>query len=267
MATLRARCEKGKDLRLRSASHVLQFPVRGQVAPVDPSLDVASDARQTWHTGRRWWQIGGADFDGGRDDVRLRSEGKTFSFGPKLDTPDLSSVHSGRTAELEHLVWEQSLALISRCTQLADLCNKHQQQADEINDLRSEIARLNTLQTDTKRDADESNAQARRQIGALEMELKAERDKVQETRLAYTDLQKRLLRAETRLNHAHLLVVMASEKVTAVESELTRRMQDGVRLNAELDRESKAHRNEVDRLRAFHIACITELRTANLPPR
>jgi len=183
------------------------------------------------------------------------------AFNPRIDVPTLPA-NRARIVELEQVVWEQTLALISRCTQLADLCNKHQQQKDELDLAFNEIVRLERLEAEARRAAETIELQAQGRIKELQEQLEAERGKLGEARSECTQLKKKLLDAETKLNDAHVLVVVASERNAAQDEALKRAGEEGARLRAEAETRSKAHKIEVDGLRSFHIACLDEIRRA-----
>lgn len=183
---------------------------------------------------------------------------------PRVDVPAGPS-NRARIVELEQLVWEQTLALISRCTQLADLCNKHQQQKDELDLARTEIMRLKHREEEARRQAAAIELQAQARLKEMQEQLEAERGKLDGARSACTQLRKKLLDAEAKLNEAHVLVVIASERATAKEQELELASKAGDRLRAEAETRLKAHKAEVDRLRSFHLACLDELRHSGAP--
>jgi hypothetical protein len=181
------------------------------------------------------------------------------AFHPEIVVPAPPG-NRARIAELEQVVWEQTLALVARCTQLADLCNKHQQQKDELDLAFNEIMRLERLEAEARREAGTIEQQAQVRIKELQDQLEAERGKLGEARSACTQLKKKLLDAETKLNDAHVLAVIASERNAASDQALKRASEEGARLRAEADARSKAHRIEVDGLRSFHIACLDQIR-------
>lgn len=109
-------------------------------------------------------------------------------------------------------MWRQSVALVARCTQLADLCNKYQQKTDKLNSALSEIAHLKGCEEKAERESQVHRACAQMRIRALEERLEMKRQKLLEYRHAFTDIQNSLLAAETKLNDAQLFVVMASER-------------------------------------------------------
>ena len=188
-----------------------------------------------------------------------RSRLDVMPFNPEIVAPAPPG-NRARIAELEQVVWEQTLALVSRFTQLADLCNKHQQQKDELDLAFNEIMRLERLEAEARREVGTIEQQAQAQIKELQAQLEAERLKLGEARSACTQLKKKLLDAETKLNDAQVLVVVASERCAASDRALKRASEEGARLRAEADARSKAHKIEVDGLRSFHIACLDQIR-------
>jgi hypothetical protein len=143
---------------------------------------------------------------------------------------------------IEHLkaqMWRQSVALVARCTQLADLCNKYQQKTDELNSARSEIANLKGCEEKAERESQVHRACAQMRIRALEERLEMKRQKLLEYRHAFTDVQNRLLAAETKLNDAQLFVVIAFERVSQIERTSNTLIKERDRLKAALDLASK----------------------------
>jgi hypothetical protein len=259
MTAAPARRKANEDLQLLGAGQPVQFRFSSMDRNNEPDL---LEEGGRWPAPPAWWRLIRRPVHHASDEARRA--GNVFPREPKIGVPS-TAAGPARIAELEHVVWEQSLALISRYTQLADLCNKHQQQTDELNVAYGAIRRLNDLEAKARGDGDEVAARAQRRIAVLEDELEAERQKTREAISACSDSQKQLLAAETKLNDAHVLAVMASERAVACQGEREITIEELVRLKEEVGLQSKAHREEVNRIRAFHIACISELRELRRP--
>jgi len=256
MPTIPARQELDESLRPRAAGQLVHSP-SGVARKPAPNLHAGDEERKV---SPGWWPLRRGADTRGRNGRRL----DVVALEPRIEIPAPSAAPS-RVAELEQVVWEQSLALIARCTQLADLCNKHQQQKDELVGACSEIMRLERLEAEARRQSEVLEFQTQKRIEDLEAQLEAERRKSDEAKSTSTELRRRLLDAEAKLNDAHVLVVMAAERAAAKERELQRISEQSTRLKMEVDLQSKAHRAEVDRLRSFHIACINDMRSADRP--
>lgn len=175
------------------------------------------------------------------DSTRARDQNQGADL--LLLEPRCGESYPGATPSyIEHLkaqVWRQSIALVARCTQLADLCNKYQQKTDELNSARSEIAHLKGCEETAERESKVERACAQMRIRALEERLEMKRQKLIEYRRAFTDVQNRLLAAETKLNDAQLFVVVASERVSQAERMSENLIEERDRLKAALELANK----------------------------
>src|SRR6478752_2083691 len=124
---------------------------------------------------------------------------------------------------LEDTIAKQSAELNLRCTQVADLYNLQQRQANELQVACEEIDRLSgtiaSLLDKTAQQDAEAEA-VRKQNALLETEKTALRARLETALTDSNDLSQRLLSIETAFNDRETCLASALERIDALNSEL-----------------------------------------------
>ena len=154
---------------------------------------------------------------------------------------------------LEDKIARQSEELNLRCTQVADLYNTQQRQANELQVACEEIDRLSgtisTLLDQTTQQ--EAVAEAtKKQIALLETEKAALRAELEMTRAEFRDVSQRLLAVETAFNDRETTLASALEKINSLNSELIAASADTFKIVAVTTGEKQRYRSELNQQKA-----------------
>jgi chromosome segregation ATPase len=166
---------------------------------------------------------------------------------------------------LEEMIAKQSAELNLRCTQVADLYNLQQRQADELQIACEEIDRLSgTISTLVERTAlQEAEAEAAaRQIALLESEKSALRAQLDKTLRDSCEVSRRLLSVETAFNDRETTLASALEKIDQLNSELIAASADTFKVVAATTGEKQRYRSELNQQKAHFEARLKTLESA-----
>ena len=154
---------------------------------------------------------------------------------------------------LEETIAKQSAELNLRCTQVADLYNLQQRQANELQVACEEIDRLSgtiaTLLDKTAQQDAEAEA-AKKQIALLENEKAALRVRLENALAESRDVAERLLSAETAFNDRETTLASALEKIDTLNSELIAASADTFKVVAVTTGEKQRYRSELNQQKA-----------------
>ena len=173
--------------------------------------------------------------------------------------PRMMSVPRDRVRELELALQEQWAELSARCTQIADLVNVQQQQAEELKLARDAIEGLDksvgllraalTQQESEAAAALHALALANEERAALAAELdKARSDSAVQIDKAKSDsavLLQRALDFKTAFHEREATLAAARQKIEALEAELAIKSAELERLSAPIEEEQRRHRAEL----------------------
>ncbi len=166
---------------------------------------------------------------------------------------------------LEDTIAKQSAELNLRCTQVADLYNLQQRQANELQVACEEIDRLSgtiaklldkTAQQDAEAEA------AKKQTALLEDEKTALRVRLEMALAESSDVSQRLLSIETAFNDRETTLASAMEKIDSLNSELIAASADTFKVVAVTTSEKQRYRSELNQQKASFEARIKSLETA-----
>jgi chromosome segregation ATPase len=166
---------------------------------------------------------------------------------------------------LEEMIAKQSAELNLRCTQVADLYNLQQRQADELQVACEEIDRLSgTISTLLERTAlQEAEAEAAaKQIALLDREKTALRDQLDKTLRDSCEVSRRLLTVETAFNDRETTLASALEKIDQLNSELIAASADTFKVVAATTGEKQRYRSELNQQKAHFEARLKTLESA-----
>jgi chromosome segregation ATPase len=168
---------------------------------------------------------------------------------------------------LEDTIAKQSAELNLRCTQVADLYNLQQRQANELQVACEEIDRLSgtiaSLLDKTAQQDAEAEA-VKKQIALLETEKAALRARLETALTDSNDLSQRLLSVETAFNDRETSLASALEKIDALNSELIAASADTFKIVAVTTGEKQRYRSELNQQKvSFEARIITLEATAS----
>jgi chromosome segregation ATPase len=163
--------------------------------------------------------------------------------------PRLSTVSRDRVSELESTITKLSAELILRCTQVADLYNIRQQQAnelliacDEIDSLSKSIDALHNTMTQREIEAT-TTGQKLIQLDKENITLRLELERALKES---AKLLQRLLEVETAFNDREITIVSTQEKNSQLKAEMTTTRAESIRLAAAIEKENQRHCNELN---------------------
>ncbi len=162
--------------------------------------------------------------------------------------PRLTNVPRGRERELELALKDQWRELSARCIQIADLCNVRQQQAAELQSMRTALVDLENCvgllqgalsqQESETAAAKQSLAHADEEMAALRVQLEAAQgDVAKSQRLAHQ------LRAA--FDERGTALTAARQKIEALAAGLAAKKAEAEKLAAPIDEERRQHRAEL----------------------
>jgi len=163
---------------------------------------------------------------------------------------------------LEDTIAKQSAELNLRCTQVADLYNLQQRQANELQVACEEIDRLSGTIASLLEKTAQQNAEAevaKNQIALLETEKTALRARLETALADSSDLSQRLLSVETAFNDRETSLASALEKIDALNSELIAASADTFKIVAVTTGEKQRYRSELNQQKASFEARIKTL--------
>jgi chromosome segregation ATPase len=166
---------------------------------------------------------------------------------------------------LEVTIAKQSAELNLRCTQVADLYNLQQRQANELQVACEEIDRLSdTISTLLDKTAQqEADAQAAaKQIALLESEKAILHAQLEKTLRDSCEVSRRLLSVETAFNDRETTLASALEKIDALNSELIAASADTFKIVAVTTGEKQRYRSELNLQKTSLEARIKTLESA-----
>ena len=167
-----------------------------------------------------------------------------------------------KISALEETIAKQSAELNLRCTQVADLYNLQQRQANELQVACEEIDRLSgTIATllDKAAQQDAEAEAAKKQIALLENEKAALRVRLENALAESRDVAERLLSAETAFNDRETTLASALEKIDTLNSELIAASADTFKVVAVTTGEKQRYRSELNQQKASFEARIKTL--------
>jgi chromosome segregation ATPase len=178
-------------------------------------------------------------------DAARDAEGRRWPVLPAIPQNDISA--------LEKTIAKQSAELNLRCTQVADLYNVQQQQANELQTACEEIDRLSdtisTLLDTTARYETEAVA-TKKKLTLLENEKAALRAQLDKALEDSSKMTQRLLAVETAFNDRETSVASALEKAESLKAELTTESAERFKLVAAAERQKQRHRVELNQLKS-----------------
>ena len=188
------------------------------------------------------------------------------SFDPNARAWPVVAVPQHRNISvLEDTIEKQSAELNLRCTQVADLYNLQQRQANELQVACEEIDRLsgtisNLLEKTAQQDA-EAEA-AKKQVALLENEKATLRARLEKALAESRDVAERLLSAETAFNDRETTLASALEKIDTLNSELIAASADTFKVVAITTGEKQRYRSELSQQKTGFEARIKTLESA-----
>jgi DNA repair exonuclease SbcCD ATPase subunit len=187
---------------------------------------------------------------------------------PLLDArawPVVAAPQGRSVSALEETIAKQSDELNLRCTQVADLYNLQQRQANELQLACEEIDRLsatiaNLVEKTAQQDA-EAEA-ARKQIAVLNDEKAALRSRLENALAEARDAAHRLLVVETAFNDRETTLASALEKIDSLNSELIAASADTFKVVAVTTGEKQRYRSELNQQKSSYESRIKSLEAA-----
>lgn len=176
------------------------------------------------------------------------------------------AVPQGRSVRaLEDTIAKQSDELNLRCTQVADLYNLQQRQANELQVACEEIDRLsatiaNLVEQTAQQDA-EADA-AKKQIAVLNDEKATLRSRLENALAEARDAAQRLLIVETAFNDRETSLASALEKIDSLNSELIAASADTFKVVAVTTGEKQRYRSELNQQKSSYESRIKALEAA-----
>ncbi len=163
---------------------------------------------------------------------------------------------------LEETIAKQSAELNLRCTQVADLYNLQQRQANELQIACEEIDRLggtiSTLLDKTAQQEAEAEA-TKKQVALLEDEKATIQAQLKKALAESRDVSQRLLSVETAFNDRETILASALEKIDTLNSELIAASADTFKVVAVTTGEKQRYRSELNQQKASFEARIKTL--------
>ena len=178
-------------------------------------------------------------------DAARDAEGRHWPVLPAIPQNDISA--------LEKTIAKQSAELNLRCTQVADLYNVQQQQANELQTACEEIDRLSgTISTllDTAAQYETEAVATKKKLTLLENEKAALRAQLDKALEDSSKMTQRLLAVETAFNDRETSVASALEKAESLKAELTTELAERFKLVAAAERQKQRHRVELNQLKS-----------------
>jgi len=162
--------------------------------------------------------------------------------------PRLMSVPRDRVRELELALQEQWAELSARCTQIADLCNVQQQQAEELRLARDAIEGLDKsvglLQAALTQQENEAAA-AQRALALANEEKAALATQLENAKRDSATLLQRALDFKSAFHDREATLAAARQKIEALEAELAVKVAEVEKLAAPIEEERRRHRAEL----------------------
>jgi len=216
-----------------------------------------------------------ANFDdvstlGAKRSVALEVEDAAVDFNGRR-RPKLMAAPRDRVSKLENTVAKLSAELVLRCTQLADLCNVRQQQANDLINACDEIDRLsksiNALQN-TITQLENGAATRENKLMQLDKENISLRLQLDNSLKESTAVLQRLLSVETAFNDRELAIVSTQERYAQIKVALTAAQAETFRLSASAEEANQRHGNDLnqqgaqfkDQIRKFECAAVEQNR-------
>ena len=165
----------------------------------------------------------------------------------------LPAIPQNDISALEKTIAKQSAELNLRCTQVADLYNVQQQQANELQTACEEIDRLSgTISTllDTAAQYETEAVATKKKLTLLENEKAALRAQLDKALEDSSKMTQRLLAVETAFNDRETSVASALEKAESLKAELTTELAERFKLVAAAERQKQRHRVELNQLKS-----------------
>jgi chromosome segregation ATPase len=173
--------------------------------------------------------------------------------------PRLTNVPRTRERELELALKDQWTELASRCIQVADLCNRQQQQAAELQTARQALDDLDksvgllqaalTQQENETASAKEALVRAEQEMAALrvqhERETAALRKQLEVAQNDAAKSQQQARNLKTAFEERGALLASARQKIEMLAAELAVKTAEAEKLAAPIDEERRQHRAEL----------------------
>jgi len=191
------------------------------------------------------------------------------SAGPLLDVeerhwPVVSLPQRVDVSRLEETIARQSEELNLRCTQVADLYNLQQRQANDLQVACEEIDRLNstisTLLETTARQETEA-ATTKQQLTILENEKAALQAQLDRANQDSNEMSRRLLAIETSFNNRETILSSALEQIESLNAELVLTSAEKFKVVAATTGEKQRYRSELNQQKASFENRIKNLET------
>lgn len=189
---------------------------------------------------------------------------------PSLDAdgrryPRLSSIPPSRERELELALKDQWTELAARCSQIADLCNRQQQQAAELQTARDALARLDQsvdlLQTALTQQERETGA-AKEALARAELELAAQRSRLEQAQSEAAQSQQQARQLIAAFDERGAALTAARQQIETLAAQLAAKTAEAEKLAAPIDDERRQHRAELTQQQVrfeIEIARLTRL--------
>ena len=166
---------------------------------------------------------------------------------------------------LEETIAKQSAELNLRCTQVADLYNLQQRQANELQVACEEIDRLSSTISTLLEEATQQEIEAeatKKEIALLEAEKAALRAQLERSHADFRDASERLLCLETAFNDRETTLASALEKIESLNSELIAASADTFKIVAVTTGEKQRYRSELNQQKTSFEGRIKALESA-----
>jgi chromosome segregation ATPase len=176
--------------------------------------------------------------------------------------PVVAAHRANNIAALEDTIAKQAAEINLRCTQVADLYNLQQRQANDLQVACEEIDRLSgTISGLLEKTAQqEAEAEAtKKQVALLETEKTALRVQLEMTLAEVRDIAQKLLFVETAFNDRETTLASALEKIDSLNSELIAASADTFKVVAVTTGEKQRYRSELSQQKASFEARIKTL--------
>jgi len=137
--------------------------------------------------------------------------------------PTLADGPREHSSDLQKTVEAQKKELATRCTQIADLCNAHQQQSEALLMAREAIEGLDrsvTLLREELNRQEQDATSAKEELLHARNEMTALREKADRAEHELADLLQKNLELSTALNEREVEIASAQEKVASLEADL-----------------------------------------------
>ena len=191
------------------------------------------------------------------------------SVEPSLDVeerhwPVVSLPQRVDVSRLQETIARQSEELNLRCTQVADLYNLQQRQANELQVACEEIDRLNsTISTllDTTARQETEAAATKQQLIILENEKTALQAQLDRANQESNEVSRRLLAIETSFNNRETILSTALEQIEALNAELVLASAERFKVVAATTGEKQRYRSELNQQKSAFENRIKTLET------